>query len=505
MRTRSLHSLAFGAAAIGLSAVVFPVPAPAQDEPSAQEKAPPFGSRVTVDEAPPRRVGGIAASYADMLDRIKPAIVSVFTTKKIEMQQLDHPLLRDPFFRRFFGPQLDQAPEQFFQPGLGSGVVITPDGYILTNNHVVEGADEIKVKFAGNKKQFEATVVGTDPQSDVAVIKIEAEGLAVAPLADSTKVRVGDIVLAIGSPLNYEQTVTMGIVSALGRSDVGVLAAAGGYENFIQTDASINPGNSGGALVDVDGRVIGINTAIASRSGGADGIGFAIPVTMALEIAEAIVDEGEVQRGFLGVGLDNLNENLARAFGKENLKGALVTEVVPGSPAEQAGLESGDIIVEFEGREVDEAAKLRLDVGRTRPGAEVAFKVLRDGEPRDIRATLAKRDAEAMARRGGGLPDAPEEPDEFLPGVEVANLDDAKRQAFDLDPDLQGVLVTSVVRTSAASAAGLQEGDVIIEVDKQPVRNVTDAMKARKGTGGDILLLRVVTGNRGRYVAVEIE
>jgi serine protease Do len=485
----------------------------AQDD--STEAKTPFREMVKVDDRDVRRDGGLAASYADMLERVNPSVVSVATKRTVERPARG--LLDEEMLRRFFGPglQIPDTPEEL--PGLGSGVIVSANGYIITNNHVVAAADEVVVRVNGQKTDFPAELIGADPASDVAVIKIEAEGLVPATFADSTKVRVGDIVLAIGSPLGYEQTVTMGIISALGRStsrDVGNGMATpgilgfGGYEDFIQTDASINPGNSGGALIDVDGRVIGINTAIASGTGGNIGIGFAIPSSMALQVAAGLVDEGEVIRGFLGILPQDLDEALAEYYGLGETTGVVVGEVTEGTPASEAGFQVHDIITEFDGEPVDSARIFRLRVGNTPPDQEVSFKVLRDGKELDLRAKLDKRDEKQLARMGGrSLPGGGIAPGrEFLPGVTIGNLDAESRSAAGVPEDVEGVIVTSVEEGSKAAAVGLSEGDVIVEVDRQAVRNVREAMDIRQlSPGRPRVLLRVAGGSRSRLLVVETD
>ncbi|CAN5423932.1 DegQ family serine endoprotease [soil metagenome] len=459
-------------------------------------------SLLTRDTSEIDRSKPLPSSYADVVDEVIPAIVSISTSMRSGDARSSHPFLDDPMLRRFFG---DRIPDTRGRPipGLGSGVVITADGYILTNNHVVERADEIKVKLTGSRKEYLAEIVGTDSASDVAVIKIDAKDLRVATLADSRKVRVGDMVLAIGSPLEYEATVTSGIVSAVGRSNYRVLPGGAGFEDFIQTDASINPGNSGGALLDAAGRVIGINTAIASRTGGNIGIGFAIPVNMAVNVAEALMTEGEVSRGYLGVELDDVGDNLGRFLGRSDRSGALVNKVMPGSPADKAGFQPLDIVTKFEGEEVTDMSRLRLRVGAQRPDSRVTFTVLRNGQEVEIEAVLAKLDETLLA--GGESPRSrPPVEKSFLEGVEIANLTDSVREALELDGSIEGVAVVKVDPSSDAAAEGLSEGLVITSVNRKPVTSVREATEARDAVEGDILLLHVSNGQRSRFLAIEL-
>src|SRR5258708_3876985 len=342
-----------------------------------------------VDEKPiPREVGG-HSSFAPVVKKVAPGVVKVFTTTKLHNTAFNGPPGEmDDLLRRFFGePFQGRNPHREFgvprQQGIGSGVIATKDGYILTNNHVVDGADEVKVALQDGR-EFTAKVIGRDPKTDIAVIKIDAKDLPAVPMADSDKVEVGDVVLAIGNPFGIGQTVTTGIVSATGRA--GALGLD--YEDFIQTDAAINPGNSGGALVDAEGRLIGINTAILSRSGGNQGIGFAIPVNLARDVMESLVKDGHVTRGYLGVMIQDVTPALAKEFKLKDNTGALVGDGTAKSPAEKAGLESGDVIIEFNGKKVTDSRHLKLEVARTHPGDTVPIKVLRDGSAKSLEVTV---------------------------------------------------------------------------------------------------------------------
>jgi len=346
-----------GAVALAGTAVAF------TQKPKAENFAAP-----ALDERPVDRQTPGHASFAPVIKKVTPGVVKVFTTTKLRNMSFNGSGMpgMDDLMRRFFGEQLPQMPRGNMgtqrQEGIGSGVVVTKDGYILTNNHVVDGVDEVKVALQDGR-EFTAKVIGRDPKSDVAVVKIDAKDLPVVPMADSDKVEVGDVVLAIGNPFGIGQTVTSGIVSATGRG--GTLGLD--YEDFIQTDAAINPGNSGGALVDADGRLIAINTAILSRSGGNQGIGFAIPVNLARDVMDSLIKEGHVTRGYLGVMIQDVTPALAKEFKLKDEKGALVSDVTPNSPAEKAGLQDGDIITEFNGKQVSDSRHLKLEVGRTHP------------------------------------------------------------------------------------------------------------------------------------------
>ena len=406
----------------------------------------------------------------------------------------------DEFFRRFFGDQFQgRSPQREFrsprQMGIGSGVVVTKDGYILTNNHVVEGADELKVSFQDGR-EFTAKVIGRAPKSDVAVIKIDAKDLPVVSMADSDKVEVGDVVLAIGNPFGIGQTVTTGIVSATGRSGGMGLD----YEDFIQTDAAINPGNSGGALVDSEGRLIGINTAILSRSGGNQGIGFAIPVNLARDVMGSLVKDGHVTRGYMGMLIQDLTPALAKEFKLKGVKGALVSEVTPDSPAEKAGIKDGDVILEFDGKPVTDSRHLKLTVARTQPGETVSVKVLREGATKALDITVKELPGAERASKTG-KPDA--EDNGTLNGVTVGDLDRQARQEFNIPSTLKGAVVTEVAPDCAAAEAGLKPGDVILEINRKPVKNAEDVVKMTEHPADKTTLLRIWRNGSSHYLVVD--
>src|SRR5437762_806150 len=346
---------------------------------------------IAVSDSPLERQTKFTSSFAPIVKRVAPSVVNVFTTKTVKNPMPDLvPFFDDPFWRRFFGSPFDdnggrRPPRTFKERSLGSGVIVTKDGYILTNNHVVDGADEIKVALAKDKKQYTAKVVGRDPRTDIAVLKIDAKDVPFVTFADSDKIEVGDVVLALGNPFGIGQTVTMGIVSATGRGGMGIED----YEDFIQTDAAINPGNSGGALVDAEGRLIGVNTAIVSRSGGSQGVGFAIPANLARSVMDQLIEKGKMERGFLGVGIKDLTPELARQFKvPDNAGGALVTQLEDRSAAAEAGVQSGDVIIELNGTPVKDRRNLQLMVGRLSPGDKVSLKVLHDGKEKMFTVTL---------------------------------------------------------------------------------------------------------------------
>src|SRR5438874_13044281 len=388
---------------------------------------------IPVDERPiPRELGG-HTSFAPVVKKVAPGVVKVFTTTRVHNTAFSGPSSGPPgmddFFRRFFGDEFEnRTPRHNFnaprQTGVGSGVIATNDGYILTNNHVVDGADEVKVALQDGR-EFTAKVIGRDPKSDVAVIQIDAKDLPAVPMADSDKVEVGDVVLAIGNPFGIGQTVTTGIVSATGRGG----AIGLDYEDVIETAAAINPGNSGGALVDTEGRLIGINTAILSRTGGNQGIGFAIPANLARDAMQGLIKDGHVTRGFLGVMIQDLTPALAKEFNlKESGAGALVGDVTADSPAEKAGLKSGDVIVEFDGKKVSDSRHLKLEVARVHPGQTVPIKVLRDGSTRTVQVTVREMPGSEKVAKNNS-PGRSEDTG-TLNGVAVADLDRGTRQQF---------------------------------------------------------------------------
>lgn len=479
-----------GAVALAGSALAF----------SQKMKADQFNAPV-VDESPlPREVGG-HTSFAPIVKKVAPGVVKVFTTTKLHNTAFNGaPDGMDDMLRRFFGDQFQgRNPRREFgvprQQGIGSGVIATKDGYILTNNHVVDGADEVKVALQDGR-EFTAKVIGRDPKTDVAVIKIDAKDLPAVPMADSTKVEVGDVVLAIGNPFGIGQTVTTGIVSATGRGG----AVGLDYEDFIQTDAAINPGNSGGALVDAEGRLIGINTAILSRSGGNQGIGFAIPVSIARDVMDSLVKDGRVTRGYLGVMIQDVNPALEKEFQLKNTQGALVSDVTPKSPAEKAGLKSGDLILDFNGKKVTDSRHLKLEVARTRPGESVPVKILRDGETKTLDITVKELPGtEQIAKNDSNHPDD----NGTLNGVTVADIDGNARQQFDLPGTIKGVVITEVDPNSPSAEAGLKPGDVIQEINRKPVKTAEEAVKMTEKATDKTTLLRVWREGGSHFVVVD--
>jgi len=412
---------------------------------------------------------------------VKPAVVNVSTTQTVRSQGqgFGPPGMspQDPFsefFRHFF----PEMPRSFTQRSLGSGVIIDQDGYIVTNAHVVKSADKIVVKL-DDKREFDAHRVGIDEKMDVALLKIASpRDLTVAPLGDSDTLQVGDWVLAIGNPFGLSETVTAGIVSALGR-----VIGQGPYDDFIQTDASINPGNSGGPLIDMRGQVVGINAAIFSQSGGNIGIGFAIPISSVKSVLEQLKTHGKVIRGWLGVAIQDITPDLAQSFGLKKAQGALVADVTPDSPAARAGLERGDIIINYEGTDIDEAHQLPVLVADSKVGKTVSITVLRNGEKKTLHATVAEMPATTVAGGPGG-----EEEAEQAWGLTVSNITPDVAQQLDLE-NTRGVVVTEVDPEGPASDAGIQAGDVITQANRQPVHNLGDYRKAIAGKKNELLLL----------------
>jgi Do/DeqQ family serine protease len=422
-------------------------------------------------------------TLAPMLKQVMPAVVNISVTSKIEMQ---NPLMQDPFFRRFF--DVPDEPQEREAQAIGSGVIVDAEkGYVLTNHHVVEGADSIKVRLTDDRT-VDAKLIGSDADSDLAVLQIKADHIKALPLGDSDKLEIGDFVVAIGNPFGIGQTVTSGIVSALGRSGLG-----NKYEDFIQTDASINPGNSGGALVSLKGELIGINSQIISRTGASVGIGFAIPSNQARFVIAELVSHGSVQRGRIGIqGQQNLTPELAKAFGLPNTRGALIADVVPGSPADKAGLKAEDVILEANGHEIRDFSGLRNIIGLMKVGEKLEFKVWREGKTRNLTVIVGK-DTDQAAAAGGGLALHPK-----LAGAVFAPTDESNSA----EGDAKGILVKSVAPRSPAARLGFKAGDVILGVNRQRVTTMKDFEKLA-GADQKELLLHLRRGPQAFFIVVQ--
>ena len=459
--------------------------------------------RLTVNDKPVERQGTTLTSFSPVVKKVTPSVVQVYVSSKPKRSSgPESPFPEHPFFRRFFGEEFDSPgrnPGRGFraprQQGMGSGVIVTKDGYILTNNHVVDGADEVKVSLP-DEREFTAKVVGKDPKSDIAVLKIDGKDLPAIEIANSENIEVGDLVLAVGNPFGVGQTVTMGMVSATGRGNLGL-----DYEDFIQTDAAINPGNSGGALVDAEGRLIGINTAILSRSGGNQGIGFAVPVNLARIVMESLIKDGRVVRGFMGVNIQDVTPRLAKEFDlKDDFSGVIIADVTANSPAQKAGLQSGDIVVEFNGKAVRDSRHLKLQVAQTAPGTKVPVKVLRDGRTRTMEVAVRELPGTEVAARDRNASDASAD---TLDGVTVDDLSETLRAQFKIPANVQGAVVTDVVPDSPAYEAGVRPGDVIQEIGRKPVKSADEAVRLSETQKDKSVLLRVWSNGISRYVVVD--
>ena len=445
-------------------------------------------------------VGTLPANgFTEVAKAVTPAVVNITTVigEKIsgrrgqdEMQERMEEFFggpngpfgpKGPSGPKFRGPEGPSEPRGFHGGGQGSGVIVAPDGYVLTNNHVIDGAREVTVTLP-DKREFPGRIVGTDPKTDLAVVKIEGKNLPTVAWGDASKLQVGEYVLAVGNPFGLNSTVTLGIVSALGRGRMGITQ----YEDFIQTDAAINPGNSGGALVNTKGELVGINTAIFSQSGGYQGVGFAVPTSMGQPIYESLVKHGKVVRGYLGIGIQDLNQDLAKSFDLTDRKGALVTEVKEDSPADQGGLKQGDVITSYQNLPVDDAVALQRLVTKTPVGSKVPLKVMRNGHEKDLSVMVGEQPGDQKIAK------ADEEAKDFaFAGVAVQDLDRDTARELGLKGKAHGVVVTSVEPDSGADKAGLMPGDVIREINRQPVKSVKEFEKVSSTVkkGENVLIL----------------
>jgi len=422
---------------------------------------------IWVSTSGPVATGSVSfdAGFYPVVQKVVPAVVNIASSKIIRTPQDQlSPFFSDPFFRQFFG-NIPRLPQRQLERSLGSGVIVSSGGYVLTNNHVVSGANDIEVSLS-DKRNFKASIVGTDPMTDVAVIKLNATDLPVLVLGNSDQINVGNFVLAVGNPFGLSGTVTLGIVSAKGRGNLGIE----GYENFIQTDAAVNPGNSGGALVDVRGELIGINTAIvAGSSGGNQGIGFAVPINMARQVMDQIIKRGKVVRGYLGAWIQSVTPKIAKSFGLPKVEGVLLSDITPNGPAAKAGLKREDIVLQMNDQPVNDPSEFQLRIAMTPPGSNVRLKVFHSGSERTVTVSLGElpaKSGQAENEEGGS--------NSSLQGLSVEDLTPDIARQLHLPRNMRGVVVTDVDSGSAAAEAGLRQGDVIQEINRRPVNSVSD-------------------------------
>ncbi|MEW6053035.1 MAG: Do family serine endopeptidase [Nitrospirota bacterium] len=430
-------------------------------------------------------------AMAELVAVVKPSVVNIASVRKVKSGGVPSPFTNDPFFRRFFGDNFGPPEKQkeFKKSGQGSGVIVDKEGYILTNNHVVRGADEIKVTLS-DQREFRGKVIGADPKTDLAVIKIDSDNLPVIAMGDSDRLKVGETVLAVGNPYGLSHTVTSGIVSATGRANVGIAD----YEDFIQTDAPINPGNSGGALVNIKGELIGINTAIFSTTGGYQGIGFSIPSNMAKNVMESLIAHGKVVRGWLGVTIQPLTQELVRQFHLKDDKGVLVGDVNEESPAQKAGILRGDVIIEYDGRKVDGVVGLRNMVAGTVPEREVRIQLLRDGKPQAVEVRITEMSAEPQKLAGTF--------ENQLKGVVVRDLTPSMKKTLDIPNRINGVLIADIADESPADDM-LRKNDVIMEINRTGIADTREYERAlSKIRSDENILLLVFRQNSTFYVTL---
>lgn len=443
-----------------------------------------------------KELSGKSIAFSDIVRGVSPSVVNISTTKIIE-RGFSLPHFFEGPLRDFLEPF--RMPKRWKEQSLGSGVIVSADGYIITNSHVVEKADEIKVTLY-DKQSYKGKVIGVDKKTDIAVIKISTDNLPAIKWGDSDSLQVGEFVLAFGNPYGLSHTVTMGIVSALGRANVGIAD----YEDFIQTDAAINPGNSGGPLVNIDGELIGINTAIFSNTGGYQGIGFAVPSNMAKSVMAQLIEEGKVTRGWLGVTIQNVTPELANEFGLKKPSGALVTDVFKGSPAEKAGLKRGDVIVELNGKEVKDVESLRNRVAQSEVGSTVKLKVKRDGRTIYLDATITELPTDVAMVSSGEIEEKGKE-ENRLAGLSVMELTEDIAKQLGLSRSEEGVVIVRVEPYSPAEEAGIKKGDVIQEINKKRIRNLDDFNHiVSKVKEGEVILLFINRNGRKFYIPLKV-
>jgi serine protease Do len=447
-------------------------------------------------EAPARAAEvSFLSGFTPIVKSALPSVVNISTSKKVQVSEREASPSSGPF-RDFFGPDFfDQfgGPRERQENSLGSGVIVSSDGYILTNNHVVQGATDIEV-FLSNERRLKGRIIGGDAKTDIAVIKVEEKSLPALTLGNSAGVQVGDFALAIGNPFGVGQTVTMGIVGATGRGGFGIEH----YEDFIQTDAAINPGNSGGALINVRGELIGINTAIVARSGGSQGVGFAVPTNMARPVMEQILKQGKVIRGYLGISIQTMSPELAKSFSSKTTQGALIADVVPDGPAAKAGLRRGDIVLAVNGEPVLDSRRLTLRISQAAPGTAVDLNLLRDGKEQNIRVTLGELPSDPERAQAPGVQRGQ---GTALEGVAVDKLTPDIARQLNLPPQTRGVVVVQVSPETAA-ATGLQRGDVIEEVNRRSVSTMGEYEQAVRQAGGGEVLLLLNRGGSSLYIVI---
>ena len=468
------------------------------------EKSPTSTMKATFAASPAfAQAAADGSTLADVAGRVVPSVVNLSATRRVDVSDQRKGLMRDPMLREFFGPRGPDLPDDREMRSLGSGVIVA-EGVVLTSAHVVEKADQVEITLQDGR-QLDGKVVGADTRSDLAVVRIQGKvsDLEPLPLGDSSEMRQGDVVLAVGNPFGVGQTVTMGIVSATGRSSLGIVD----YEDFIQTDAAINPGNSGGALVNMRGELIGVNTAILSGTGGSMGIGFAIPSAMAGSIMKSLLEHGRVTRGFLGVAVQDLDRDLARALDLDERAGILVADVTEGSPAEQAGLARGDVIRSIEGGKVDSSSRFRNEVAALAPGTQATLEMMRDGKPRTVEVRIGTlkeegdaRDQDAPGARPGAAPGTAA-PDESLSGLAVADLTPALRRRLGVPPRIAGAVATEVTPGASAARLGLRPGEVIMELNRQPVASATDRRRKARAADRERLVILVYREGSTMYLA----